>query len=233
MSLLFEAVRAAFQACSYPLHIPALAVVVLWGVRPRLPAWAVFYASAAVFAWIPFAGVNPVVDGRWAGAAALAGGLFLVDRRGAAAHETRAAGRRPAHPVGGPPPVSAPAPGRPAGRGGWGVREAGGLAGAALAGAFAGAVWLPCVGPELGLVLTSAVSDPGPGLGGLALYLLGVMWPTAALAAAADHLPPLRRVMEGRAARAAFRAAGALIAAAVAFGLYPAVLSDLAKWSSR
>lgn len=205
MSLLFEAVRAAFQACSYPLHIPALAVVALWGVRPRLPAWAVFYSSAVLFAWIPFAGVNPVVDGRYAGAAALAGGLFLVDRRGAAAQEG----------------------------GGWGLREAGGLAGAALAGAFAGAVWLPCVGPELGRVLTSAVSDPGPGLGGLAVYLLGVMWPTAALAAAADHIPSLRRMLEGRAARAAFRAAGALIAAAVAFGLYPSVLSALAKWSSR
>lgn len=205
MSLLFEAVRAAFLACSYSLHIMALAVIALWGVRPRLPAWAVFYASAVVFAWIPFAGVNPVVDGRWAGTIAVAGGLFLVDRRGAGAGE----------------------------RAGWGLRDAGGLAGAALAGAFAGAVWLPCVGPELGRVLTSAVSDPGPGLGGLAVYLLGAMWPTLALAAGADFSPSLNRMLEGRAARTAFRAAGALVAAAVAFGFYPSVLSALARWSSR
>lgn len=206
MSLLFEAVRASFLACSYSLHIMALAVIALWGVRPRLPAWAVFYASAVCFAWIPFAGVNPVVDGRWAGAAAVAGGLFLVDRRGAGAAD--GAGRRL-------------------------LRDAGGLAGAALAGAFAGAVWLPCVGPELGRVLTSAVSDPGPGLGGLAVYLLGAMWPALALAAGADFSPSLNRMLEGRAARTAFRAAGALVAAAVAFGLYPSILSALARWSTR
>lgn len=205
MSLLFEGVRASFLACSYSLHIMALAVIALWGVRPRLPAWAVFYASAVCFAWIPFAGVNPVVDGRLAGTIAVAGGLFLVDRRGAGAGE----------------------------RAGWGLRDAGGLAGAALAGAFAGAVWLPCVGPELGRVLTSAVSDPGPGLGGLAVYLLGAMWPALALAAGADFSPSLNRMLEGRAARTAFRAAGALVAAAVAFGLYPSILSALARWSSR
>lgn len=206
MNLLFEAARAAFLACSYSLHIMALAVIALWGVRPRLPAWGVFYASTVVFAWIPFAEVDPVVDGRWAGAAAVAGGLFLVDRRGAGAAE---------------------------GTGRGALRYAGGLAGAALAGAFAGAVWLPCVGPELGLVLTSAVSDPGPGLGGLAVYLLGAMWPTLALAAGADIFPSFSQILEGRAARTAFRAAGALIAAAVAFGLYPSILSALAQWSSR
>ena len=207
MSLLFEAARAAFLACSYLLHILALAVIALWGVRPRLPAWAVFYASTVVFAWIPFAEVDPLVDGRWAGAAAVAGGLFLVDRR-------RAGGA-----VEG------------AGRGA--LRYAGGLAGTALAGAFAGAVWLPCVGPELGRVLTSAVSDPGPGLGGLAVYLLGAMWPTLALAAGADFFPSFSQILEGRAARTASRAAGALIAAAVAFGFYPSILSALAQWSSR
>lgn len=204
MRLLFEAGRAAFQACSYSLHILALAVIGLWGVRPRLPAWAVFYAFTVVFAWVPFAEVNPVVDGRLAGAAALAGGLFLIDRRGVEA----------------------------GGRAGWGIREAGGLAGAALAGAFAGAVWLPCVGPELGRVLTSAASDPGPGLAGLAVYLLGVMWPTAALAAGADCSPSFRGMLEGRTARIAFRTAGGLTAASVAAGLYPAILSALARWSS-
>ena len=198
MSLLYEAFRAGFQPCSYSLLILALLVIGLRGKSPRLPALGIYYAAAVVFAWIPFIGVNPVVDGRWAGTAALIGGLVLIGRK------------RSAH----------------------GLSAAGSLTGAAMVGAFAGATWVPCVGPELGAVLTAALTDPGPGLVGLALYLLGVMWMAWAAAAAADCVSPVRRILEGRTAMTVFRVLGGLIATTVAFDLYPPLLSRLARLSS-
>ena len=200
MSLLGEAIRAGFQPCSYSLLILALVVLGLRGERSRIPTFAVYYISATVFAWIPFAGISPspVVDGRVAGAVALVVGLILAG--------WKTVGRT----------TSATA----------------GMAGVAMVGAFAGATWVPCVGPELGSVLTAALSDPGPGLAGLALYLLGVMWVAAVLAGIADYAPPVRRVLEERTSTTVFRILGGLIAVTVAVDLYPLLLSHLARLSS-
>ena len=198
MSLLGEAVRAALQPCSFSLVILSVVVLGLRGPRRRTPALGVFFAATALVAWIPFVGVNPLLDGRLAGTIGLLAGLVL-------------AGWHTYRPE---------APGWP------------GMAGVALVGAFAGATWLPCVGEELGSVLTAATRDPWPGLPALALYLLGTMWVVIALAAIADHAPLVRRFLESARVVIGFRVVGAILALTVAVDLYPTVLSHLARISA-
>ena len=198
MSLLGEAVRAGFQPCSYSLLILALVILGLRGNRSRLPALAIFWIGATLFAWIPFVGINPLLDGRIAGTVALIVGLVLTGRK--------TAGTR--------------------------TSDAVGMVGVAIVGAFAGATWLPCVGAELGSVLTAATTDPGPGLVGLAVYLIGVMWVVAVLAAIADYTAPVRRKLERPTVITVFRVLGGLIAVTVAIDVYPLLLSHLARVSS-
>lgn len=197
MSLVGEALRAGFQPCSYSLLILAVVVLGLRGERSRLPALAVYYLSVTLLAWVPFLGVDPLLDGRIAGTAGLAVGLGLSSRRG---------GERLS-----------------------GVIR---MAGVALVGAFAGATWLPCVGPELGTILTGAVRDPWPGLAGLALYLMVVLLLPGILAAIADYYPPIREALARRRVVVAFRAVGAILVLSVAADLFPLLLSHLARISS-
>ena len=106
------------------------------------------------------------------------------------------------------------------------------MVGVALVGAFAGATWSPCVGRELGTILTAATREPWPGLPGLALYLLGTVWVLVALALIADYTPRVRRALESGGALNGFRIVGAIIVLMVATDLYPTVLSHLARLSS-
>jgi len=198
VSLLGEAVRAALQPCSYSLLILSVVVLGLRGPRPRLPALGVFVATSTLFAWIPFVGFNPLLDGRLAGTVGLLAGLVL-----AGWHTYRRE-----------------APSWP------------GMLGVALVGAFAGATWLPCVGRELGAVLTAATRDPWPGLPALALYLLGTMWVVIVLVAISDYTPRLRRCLGNVRVVIGFRIVGAIIVLTVAVDLYPTFLSHLARISA-
>ena len=198
MSLLGEAVRAALQPCSYSLLILSVVALGLRGPRPRLPALGVFLAASTLFAWVPFVGVDPLLDGRFAGTAGLLAGLVLA---GWHTHRREA-------------------PNWP------------GMLGVALVGAFAGATWLPCVGRELGAILTAATRDPWPGLPALGLYLLGTMWVVIALVVIADYTPRLRRFLENVRVVIGFRIVGAIIVLAVAIDLYPTLLSHLARISA-
>ena len=58
-----------------------------------------------------------------------------------------------------------------------------GLGAAALVGTFAGATWLPCVGAELGTVLTDAQNEPASAILPMGVYLVGVMIPLVAIMA--------------------------------------------------
>ena len=198
MSLLDEALRAGLQPCSYSLLILALVVLGLRGARARLPALAVYYLSVSVFAWIPFMGVNPLLDGRLVGTIALLAGLLMA---GWHTHWEEAPNWL-------------------------------GTVGVALVGAFAGATWLPCVGRELGTVLTAATRDPWPGVAGLALYLLGVMWVIVVVAAIADYTPRVRMVLATAGVLHGFRIVGAIIVLMVAIDFYSTLLSHLARVSS-
>jgi len=198
VSLLGEAFRAALQPCSYSLLILAVVVLGLRGPRPRLPALGAFYAATTVFAWIPFVGVNPLLDGRLAGTIGLLAGLVLAGW----------------HTFGSNVPA-------------WLS-----MVGVGLVGGFAGATWLPCVGRELGTVLTAATRNPWPGLAGLALYLLGTMWVVIVLVVIADYTPTVRRFFESVRVLIIFRMLGAILVVTVAIDTYPAVLSYLARISA-
>ncbi|MCY3563542.1 MAG: hypothetical protein OXH26_06450 [bacterium] len=107
-----------------------------------------------------------------------------------------------------------------------------GLGGSALLGTFAGATWFPCVGEELGTVLTRAQGEAGVALLLLAVYLIGVMIPLVAILAVVLYLPAVRRWMDGRWVTLAAKAALAVVGFLVLTGHYDTLLSTLARWSA-
>ncbi|MDE0122731.1 MAG: hypothetical protein OXS33_13555 [bacterium] len=111
-------------------------------------------------------------------------------------------------------------------------RRPAGLAGSALLGTFAGATWFPCVGEELGTVLTRAQGEQGAALWLLGVYLIGVMIPLVAILAVAMYLPVVRRWMDGRWVAMAAKAVLAAIGVLVLTDHYDTLLSTLARWSA-
>ncbi len=111
-------------------------------------------------------------------------------------------------------------------------RRPAGLAGSALLGTFAGATWFPCVGEELGTVLTRAQDEPGAALWLLGVYLIGVMIPLIAILAVVMYLPVVRRWMDSRWVAIAAKAALAAIGVLVLTDHYDTLLSTLARWSA-
>ena len=110
-------------------------------------------------------------------------------------------------------------------------RRTAGLAGSALLGTFAGATWFPCVGEELGTVLTRAQDDAGVALLLLAVYLVGVMIPLVAVMALLSYVPAIRRWMDGRWVALGAKTVMAAMGVLVLTGHYDALLSTLARWS--
>ena len=111
-------------------------------------------------------------------------------------------------------------------------RRPAGLASAALFGVFAGATWLPCVGEELGTVLTDARSAPAAALLLLAVYLVGVMTLVVAAAAVLVYFPAVRRFTDNRRVAMAARGLFAAVGILVVTDHYDTLLSTLARWSA-
>lgn len=110
-------------------------------------------------------------------------------------------------------------------------RRLAGLAGSALMGTFAGATWLPCVGEELGGVLTLARDEAGVAVLLLAVFLTGVMIPLVAVTALLAYVPAFRRWADGRWVALATRTVMAAMGVIVLTGHYGTLLSTLARWS--
>ena len=111
-------------------------------------------------------------------------------------------------------------------------RRLAGLAGSALMGTFAGATWRPCVGEELGEVLTLAQDEAGVAVLLLAVFLTGVMIPLVAVTALLAYVPAFRRWADGRWVAMAARTVMAAMGVLVLTGHYDTLLSTLARWSA-
>ena len=107
-----------------------------------------------------------------------------------------------------------------------------GAGGPALVGAFAGATWLPCVGPELGSVLTRGLVEPATAVLPLALYLAGVMVPSALIYLLAAKDTGFRSFLARPRVRLGFQAAAALLPVAVVTGGYDRLVGELARLSN-
>lgn len=111
-------------------------------------------------------------------------------------------------------------------------RRLAGLAGSALMGTFAGATWRPCVGEELGGVLTLAQDEAGVAVLLLAVFLTGVMIPLVAVTALLAYASAFRRWADGRWVAMAARTVMAAMGVLVLTGHYDTLLSTLARWSA-
>lgn len=107
-----------------------------------------------------------------------------------------------------------------------------GVGGAALVGAFAGATWVPCVGPELGSVLTRGLAEPSTAVLPLALYLAGVMVPSALIYLLAAKDAGFQRLLERPRIRIGFKVVAALLPVAVATGVHGRLVGELARLSN-
>ncbi len=106
-----------------------------------------------------------------------------------------------------------------------------GLAAAALIGTFAGATWLPCVGKELGTVLTLAQDEPATAALLLGVYLIGVMVPLVAVVALLAYVPVAGRWADSKGVAVVAKSAMAAVAVLVLIDYYDTLLSTLARWS--
>ncbi len=88
--------------------------------------------------------------------------------------------------------------------------------------------WRPCVGQELGSILTSSQSDVVGQLPGMAAYMLGTMVPVVALVLVVRAIEPRRPE------RLAFAAAtlGIVIAGSLVLGRHDTVIVTLTRWST-
>ena len=99
----------------------------------------------------------------------------------------------------------------------------------ALVGMGAAWAWQPCVGPELGEALTTAQYDPWAAVGGLAMFLLGVLLVGLGIGLAGG-------VVAERFGKGPLTKVGAVVAMALGLtmvvGVYPRIASTLAQWST-
>ena len=101
---------------------------------------------------------------------------------------------------------------------------------AALVGIGSAWAWQPCVGPELGEVLTTAQYNPVAAFGGLSMFLLGVV--AVGLGVGLAGGVRLDRFREGVSERV-----GAVVVCVLGLtmvlGLYQPIASELARWSTK
>lgn len=106
------------------------------------------------------------------------------------------------------------------------------IAGALIAGGVTLAAslwWRPCVGLELGRLLTRAQADPLGQFPGMALYMVGAVIPVLLVALAMHAIAAPRRI--ARASSVVAGGALCVIAIAVVLGRHDAIVVTLTEWT--
>ena len=97
----------------------------------------------------------------------------------------------------------------------------------AVAGALAGWLWRPCVGPKLGEILNNTGTEGARTLGLMLVYMLGALLPALLLALLPHALPATKRFLDRLPVAAVGGAIGAAYAVTLATGRYDDLVGEL------
>jgi cytochrome c biogenesis protein CcdA len=101
-----------------------------------------------------------------------------------------------------------------------------------VAGALAGWLWTPCVGPKLGEILNNTDTEAARTLGLMLVYMAGALLPAVLLAVLPHALPAIKRALDRLPAVAVGGAVGAAYAVTLATGRYDLVVGELYRIST-
>ncbi len=101
-----------------------------------------------------------------------------------------------------------------------------------VAGALAGWLWRPCVGPKLGEILNSTDTEAARTLGLMLVYMAGALLPAVLLAVLPHALPATKRVLDRLPAVAVGGAVGAAYAVTLATGRYDDLIGELYRMAT-
>ena len=96
-----------------------------------------------------------------------------------------------------------------------------------VAGALAGWLWRPCVGPKLGDILNNADTEGGRTLGLMLVYMAGALLPALLLAVLPHALPATKRALDRLPVAILGGAVGAAYAITLAAGRYDDLIGEL------
>ena len=96
-----------------------------------------------------------------------------------------------------------------------------------VAGALAGWLWRPCVGPRLGDILDDVDTEAARTLGLMLVYLAGALLPAVLLAVLPHAVPATRRLLDRLLVAAVGAAVGAAYAVTLATGRYDDIVGEL------
>ena len=97
----------------------------------------------------------------------------------------------------------------------------------AVAGALAGWLWQPCVGPKLGEILNNTGTEAARTLGLMLVYMVGALLPALLLAVLPHALPATKRFLDRLPVAAVGGAVGAAYAITLATGRYDDLVGEL------
>ncbi len=97
----------------------------------------------------------------------------------------------------------------------------------AAAGALAGWLWRPCVGPKLGEILDNTDTDAARTLGLMLVYMAGALLPALLLAVLPHAVPATKRFLDRLPVAAVGGAVGAAYAVTLATGRYDDLVGEL------
>ncbi len=101
-----------------------------------------------------------------------------------------------------------------------------------VAGALAGWLWRPCVGPKLGEILNRTDTEAARTLGLMLVYMAGALLPAVLLAVLPHALPATKRVLDRLPAVAVGGAVGAAYAVTLATGRYDDLIGELYRMAT-